>query len=99
MKTRGVTINPIFTQVTGRLNNTEKLMAINPDKKVPAYNGLNSPVVKGLALVLSTCLSISLSVKSFIIQPELLHDRAPTVNKLTIHKLGINVGEPRARPQ
>lgn len=85
--------------MTGKLKSTEKLMPINPVKNVPAYSGDSSPVVKGLALVLSTCLSISLSVKSLMMQPALLQERAPTVNKPIIHKSGMRVGEARARPQ
>jgi hypothetical protein len=77
IKTIGVTAIPSFTHSIGKLNKTPKFTAINPDKKIAPYLFEISPVVKGLALVLSTCLSISLSAKSFIIQPADLHPRAP----------------------
>jgi hypothetical protein len=99
MKTRGVTTNPIMTHLGGRLNKIPKLKAIKADRKAPACIGLISPVVKGLALVLSTCLSMSRSVKSLIIQPALRAERAPKVNNPIVHKLGISVGELRASPQ
>jgi hypothetical protein len=83
----------------GKLKRTPRLIPNSPPKKVPAYNGDSSPVVKGLAFVLSTCLSMSRSAKSFMMQPALRAVSAPTVNKLTVHKLGIMVGELRASPQ
>lgn len=79
-KTNGVTTNPSFTHSGGKLNSTPKLMAINPVKNAPAYFGEISPVVSGLAFVLSTCLSISLSAKSLIMHPADLQLRAPKVN-------------------
>ena len=99
MNTSGATISPKYTHYVGKLNNTEKLTAIKPLKNRPAYMGDNSPVVKGLAFVRSTFLSISRSQKSLIMQPELRHDRAPTVNRPNIQALGRRVGELRARPQ
>ena len=83
----------------GKLNNTEKLNAIRPARNVPAWAGESSPVVKGRALVRSTCLSMSRSVKSFIIQPADLQESAPNENKPTVHKFGIKVGELKAKPQ
>jgi len=75
------------------------LTAINPPKNFPAYFGVSSPVVSGLALVLSTFLSISISEKSLIMQPALLAVSAPTVNRPTVHKLGTKVVELNASPQ
>ena len=83
----------------GKLKRTPRLIPRRPPKKVPAYNGESSPVVKGLAFFLSTCLSMSRSAKSFMIQPALRAVSAPTVNKPTVHKLGIMVGELKASPQ
>lgn len=97
--TTGVTISPYFTHSHGNENNMPKLRAISPVKKTPAYVSESSPVVNGLALVLSTCLSISRSKKSFIIHPADLVARAPTVNKLIIYNEGITVGDPSANPQ
>ncbi len=74
-------------------------MPISPAKKVPACNGESSPVVRGLAFVLSTCLSISLSEKSLIIHPALLALNAPTVKRPTVHIEGTSVGELSAKPQ
>jgi hypothetical protein len=99
INTKGVTIIPNLMHSVGKLNSTPKLMPSRPPKKVPAYNEDNSPVVNGLALVLSTCLSMSRSAKSLIMQPALRAVSAPTVNKPTVHKLGIIVGELRASPQ
>ncbi len=83
----------------GSENNIPKFKAISPLKKIPAYVGDISPVVNGRAFVLSTCLSISLSRKSLIIQPADLVEKAPKVNRLIIFNEGINVGEPNAKPQ
>ena len=83
----------------GKENRIEKFKAIKPVRKTPACKGLISPVVRGLALVLSTCLSISLSKKSFMMQPADLVENAPTVNRVSIFKEGIRVGEPNAKPQ
>ena len=80
MKTRGVTINPSFTHSGGKLKSTPKLIAIKPAKKPPAYFGDSSPVVRGLAFVLSTCLSMSLSAKSLMMHPADLQDSAPREN-------------------
>lgn len=83
----------------GNENNTPKLIPMRPVKNSPACNGEISPVVKGLAFVLSTCLSMSLSKKSFIIQPADRHDKAPRVNKDISLKLGRIAGLPKANPQ
>lgn len=83
----------------GRLKRTEKLIPIKPARKVPAYVGDSSPVVKGLALVLSTCLSISRSVKSLMMQPAARHPSAPIVNSPIVDRGGIHDGDPRAIPQ
>lgn len=83
----------------GRENRIEKLRVINPARKAPAYVGDSSPVVRGLAFVRSTCLSISRSVKSLMMQPALRHDSAPTVKRPTVNRFGIIVGELRASPQ
>ena len=99
MKTNGVTIRPSLMHSVGSWNRIEKFRAIRPERKAPACIGESSPVVKGLALVLSTCLSMSLSVKSLIIHPALRHDRAPTVKRPRVYILGITVGELRAMPK
>ena len=99
MNTSGVTMRPSLMHSGGKLNNTEKLIPMSAARKAPAYVVLSSPVVSGLALVLSTCLSMSLSQKSFIIQPALRHDSAPTVKRPIVDKLGIKVGELNAKPQ
>lgn len=94
-----MTINPSFTHSQGKLNKTPKFIPIKAAKNVPAYVEDNSPVVNGLAFVLSTCLSISLSAKSLIIHPALLQLKAPTVNKPTVHNEGSSVGVLSAKPQ
>lgn len=99
MKTNGVTIKPSFIHSHGKLKSTEKLTLISAVKKAPACNGVISPVVSGLALVRSTCLSMSLSAKSLMMQPALLHERAPKVKRPTVVRDGIIVGELSARPQ
>ena len=83
----------------GSWNRIEKFIAISPVKKMPALTGVISPVVKGLALVLWTCLSISLSAKSLITHPADLVHSAPTVKRVSILKLGIAPGAPKHRPQ
>ena len=83
----------------GRENRTLKFIPISPARNKPACDGESSPVVNGLAFVRSTCLSISLSQKSLIIQPADLQDKAPTVNKETVAIDGIMVVEPKANPQ
>ncbi len=97
--TIGVTISPYLTASHGSWNKIVKLIAINELRNMLALTGVISPVVRGLALVLSTCLSISLSHKSLITQPADLVQTAPTVNKATLNKLGMPVAEPKARPQ
>ena len=82
--TNGVTMKPNLTHSGGRLNKTPKLIVISPARNPPAYFGDNSPVVRGLALVLSTCLSISLSAKSFMMHPADRHESAPKENNPTI---------------
>ena len=94
-----MTMNPSFMHSIGRLNKTPKLIVISPAKNLPAYFGESSPVVKGLAFVLSTCLSISLSAKSFMIQPAERQDNAPTENNPSMYGDGIKPGDPRAKPQ
>ena len=83
----------------GSENNMLKLIAIKADKNIPACFGVISPVVKGLAFVLSTCLSISLSRKSLIMQPADLVEKAPRVNKPIIGNDGNKVGDPSTNPQ
>ncbi len=92
-------MSPYLIHSHGNENKIEKFIAIKPPKNIPACKGLNSPVVRGLALVLSTCLSISLSAKSLIIQPADLVEKAPIVNKEIIFNEGITAGEPKAKPQ
>ena len=92
-------MNPNLTHSGGKLNKTPKFMAINPAKKPPACFGDSSPVVKGLALVLSTCLSISLSAKSLIMHPADLQLKAPRENRAIIDGEGIKPGDPKANPQ
>lgn len=92
-------MSPYLTHSHGSENNIEKLIPISVAKNHPAYLTDNSPVVSGLALVLSTCLSISLSAKSLIMHPADLVVRAPTVKSDSIFKLGMRVGEPSAKPQ
>ena len=99
MKTSGVTINPSLTHSQGRLKSTPKLTVIKPPRKRPAYFGESSPVVNGLAFVRSTCLSISLSVKSLIIHPADLQLNAPIENRAKVLTDGTIVGDPRAMPQ
>ena len=98
-KTIGVTIKPNLTHSGGRLNSIEKLNAINPDRKAPACFVLSSPVVKGLALVRATCLSMSRSVKSLMMHPADLQPMAPAVKRAIVFKGGISVGEPSMIPQ
>lgn len=97
--TKGVIINPILIHSQGKEKSTAVLALIKPAKKSPACLGESSPVVSGLAFVLSTCLSISRSVKSFIIQPADLAVSAPNVNNPTVHGFGMIVVDPSARPQ
>ena len=76
-----------------------KLSVISPARNTPAYVADSSPVVRGRAFVRSTCLSMSLSVKSFMMQPALLQERAPTVNRPSMYGFGTTVDELRASPQ
>ena len=99
MNTSGVTINPSLTHSDGSENSMLKFKVISPARNSPACLADSSPVVSGLALVLSTCLSISRSAKSLMIQPAERHESAPTVNRDHKYKFGIMVGEERARPQ
>lgn len=99
MKTNGVTMKPSLMHSKGSEKRMEKLSVINPARKVPACFGVSSPVVRGRALVRSTCLSMSLSVKSLIMQPALRHERAPTVKSPIVYKEGIIVGVLRAKPK
>jgi len=92
-------MKPSLTHSQGKLNRIEKFSPMRPARNAPACLGESSPVVSGLAFVLSTCLSISLSAKSLMIQPALRQLKAPSVNKLTVHKDGIKVGELNASPQ
>jgi len=92
-------MKPSLTHSAGKLKSTPKLTPSSPPRNAPACNGESSPVVKGLALVRSTCLSMSRSAKSLIMQPALLALRAPTVKSPTVQRLGIRVGELRASPQ
>ena len=78
----GVMQSPILMHSKGRAKRTPKLDAIRRAKKLPACMGESSPVVKGLAFVLWTCLSMSRSRKSLIMQPADLQVKAPTVIKL-----------------
>lgn len=92
-------MKPSFTHSHGKLNKIEKFIPISPARNAPACFGDISPVVSGLAFVLSTCLSISLSAKSLMIHPALRQLNAPTVNKPIVHNDGIIVGELNANPQ
>ena len=94
-----MTARPSLTHSGGKLNKTPKFIAIKPLRKTPAYFGLNSPVVNGLALVLSTCLSISRSAKSLIIHPADLQPNAPSENNPTVDQFGMNPGVPNMIPQ
>jgi hypothetical protein len=74
-------------------------MAIRPDKKILDYVGVSSPVVRGLAFVLSTCLSISLSAKSLMMHPADRHPSAPTLKRAAVLMDGTNPGVPIMIPQ
>ena len=74
-------------------------MAIRPDKKILDYIGVSSPVVRGLAFVLSTCLSISRSAKSLMMHPADRHPNAPTLKRAAVLMDGTNPGVPIMIPQ
>lgn len=61
----------------GKLKSTPKFTAMSPLRNSPAYVVESSPVVRGLALVLSTCLSMSLSAKSLMMHPAERQPSAP----------------------
>ena len=92
-------MKPSLMHSKGSWKRMEKFSVMSPARKAPACLGVSSPVVRGRALVRSTCLSMSRSVKSLMMQPALLQERAPTVNKPRVYKLGIKVGLPKAKPQ
>ena len=99
IKTSGVTAPPNITHCGGRLKSTPKFIAISPDKNTLDYVGVSSPVVRGLAFVLSTCLSISLSAKSLMMHPADRQPSAPTLNKAAVLIEGTNPGVPIMIPQ
>ena len=92
-------MRPSLMHSQGREKSILKFSVINPARNTPACVGESSPVVRGRALVLSTCMSMSLSVKSLMIQPALRQDKAPTVNRPSMYGFGIKVEELKAKPQ
>ena len=99
MKTRGVTIKPSLTHSQGIENRIEKFRPMSRLKKAPACIGDSSPVVRGLAFVRSTCLSMSRSQKSLIMHPAERQESAPTVKRDVYQSDGGKAGAAKARPQ
>ena len=97
--TNGVTAHPRAMVDAGSWKRIPKFIAINPDKNNLACVGEISPVVSGLAYVLSTCLSISLSARSLITHPADLAPIAPAVKRPIVYGHGTYPGAPNMIPQ